>query len=1296
MFQIGLTGFIMKTALLRIGSESMKTKTMNNKSMKTKNIEEGREKDHSRHGHLFSGVSLAIICFMLLLAGESMASGHTVNLISPKNNTTTNLNNNSLQFVYNHTGSLTGVVNCTLYLDGNPVNYSTDVPANTSQSVYSNQSWSEGSHYWYVNCTNGISQESSLDIGQNYTFTFTPPVKGVISVAKDGTADFKRINLALYFSEPGDIIEIQDSETYPEDLNLEPFPNRTIRAKEGEHPIIYGRIRMGTNCVLDGLRITYPFDTEKYGGSATTIVAHRGGWTIKNCDIYDIPYNSAAISMASTVENAKIINNRIHDGKGQALAICCNYDKGNILIANNVFYNLWMVDIRSDTTNNTIISNTFYKVPISIQSDTTVFKNNIVVSSTFESAGPVSYNCFYDSADITTNGNIVANPLFADPDNGDFHLRSEAGRWNGTGWVNDTNTSPCIDAGDPSSNYSNEPNGNRINMGAYGNTNYASKSTGTVNTAPPSPQVSISPSSPTQNDNLTCNIDNQPPDPDGDNITYIYRWYKNTLLQDDLTNSTVPSSYVEEGDLWQCEVMANDGSLNSVPATAEVRVQGNISRPDYQDLKTQYCWLQAQIDALPSEGGVVNIPEGEHTIAITFIDRSNITLQGQGPDKTILKPYAESGDMIKIGNNFDAPSNITVKNLSIDGLNRDILGVEVGTGVSNSSIKDIIIKNVSNGIVLVRTNKITLDNCICHISGGTSILYVHSSNCTIRDCETSGGDYGIDLNSGNKNFMLENNYIHNSGVAGLDIYSGSDNTTVRNNLFEKNYRRAIWLFGGENSKIINNTIRMNNGNGIDINAIYGNDKSVIKNNMIYNNTGTGIHGENERGGESETYYIESNTIFGNGGDGIYNHKLENKNIIVENNIIVNNNGYGLRNNISSSTITSSYNDVWSNTLGNYNGTSAGTGDISEDPLFADPDNGDFHLKSQAGRWNGTDWVNDNETSPCIDAGDPSEKDPDGTRINMGAYGGTWEASKSPGAATGTLTGNVTDKDTGLPIEGALIKANSHQTTTNSTGGYIITLPVGNYMVTASKTGYYPNSTTVQVLENQTTIVDFQLTTISFSITLNSPPNQTTTNDPTPDFNFTVSGSSATYNCTLFINNTNYGTNSSTLNNTPTIITANSSLSDGTYNWYINCSSGENTTQSEVREITITTPTTTTTTSTSTIPGTTTTTSTSTTTTTTTTTIWPCDLPGDYPTCGEVTLEEVVDFINLWAGGQADLGDVVNLINAWAEGPVCELPGDYPPCGEITLEEVVDFINLWSLGQADLEDVVNLINAWAGS
>ena len=48
-------------------------------------------------------------------------------------------------------------------------------------------------------------------------------------------------------------------------------------------------------------------------------------------------------------------------------------------------------------------------------------------------------------------GNIDADPLVTDPNNGDFHLKSEAGRWDpvSEGWVVDGVTSPCIDRGDP-------------------------------------------------------------------------------------------------------------------------------------------------------------------------------------------------------------------------------------------------------------------------------------------------------------------------------------------------------------------------------------------------------------------------------------------------------------------------------------------------------------------------------------------------------------------------------------------------------------------------------------------------------------------------------------------------------------------------------------------------------------------------------------------------------------------------------------------------------------------------------
>ena len=79
----------------------------------------------------------------------------------------------------------------------------------------------------------------------------------------------------------------------------------------------------------------------------------------------------------------------------------------------------------------------------------------------------------------------------------------------------------------------------------------------------------------------------------------------------------------------------------------------------------------------------------------------------------------------------------------------------------------------------------------------------------------------------------------------------------------------------------------------------------------------------------------------------------------------------------------------------------GTGNIDADPCFADPNTGDFHLKSQGGRYdpNSQAWVQEDVTSPCIDAGDPMspvglEPFPNGGIINMGAYGGTVEASKS--------------------------------------------------------------------------------------------------------------------------------------------------------------------------------------------------------------------------------------------------------------------------------------------------------------
>lgn len=81
-----------------------------------------------------------------------------------------------------------------------------------------------------------------------------------------------------------------------------------------------------------------------------------------------------------------------------------------------------------------------------------------------------------------SSGNVRADPGYADLARRDYHLRSQSGRWDpsaGT-WVIDTAHSACIDQGDPATPYGREPqpNGGRVNMGAYGNTPEASKGAG--------------------------------------------------------------------------------------------------------------------------------------------------------------------------------------------------------------------------------------------------------------------------------------------------------------------------------------------------------------------------------------------------------------------------------------------------------------------------------------------------------------------------------------------------------------------------------------------------------------------------------------------------------------------------------------------------------------------------------------------------------------------------------------------------------------------------------------------------
>jgi hypothetical protein len=124
---------------------------------------------------------------------------------------------------------------------------------------------------------------------------------------------------------------------------------------------------------------------------------------------------------------------------------------------------------------------------------------------------------------------------------------------------------------------------------------------------------------------------------------------------------------------------------------------------------------------------------------------------------------------------------------------------------------------------------------------------------------------------------------------------------------------------------------------------------------------------------------------------------------------------------------------WNNTDGDLFGCEAryscierggeGESNITDDPLFVDPNSGDYHLRSERGRyWPEYDiWVLDKVTSPCIDRGAPNiyladEPVPNGGRINMGAYGGTVEASLSPSGQPSPPPGQASNPN---PADGAI-------------------------------------------------------------------------------------------------------------------------------------------------------------------------------------------------------------------------------------------------------------------------------------
>ncbi len=262
------------------------------------------------------------------------------------------------------------------------------------------------------------------------------------------------------------------------------------------------------------------------------------------------------------------------------------------------------------------------------------------------------------------------------------------------------------------------------------------------------------------------------------------------------------------------------------------------------------------------------------------------------------------------------------------------------------------------------------------------------------------------------NITIRNGYASDTGGG---IYCGSSSPTLENVTITGNY--ASYWGGGiscfeSNPSLVNVAITGNSvgskGGGIYCNnsspsftnftisgntALYGGGINCYNSSPSLENVTITGNSANWSGGGIRCYNsspsLENVTITGNSantGGGVY--CIDNSNPYLVNSILWNNTPqevYFDPDWLDPNTITISYSDIQGDSAGivtNNNGTVYWlNGNIDEDPLFVDPENGDYHLS----------WANfpipDSTKSPCIDAGnpDPQYNDPDGTRNDMGAY-----------------------------------------------------------------------------------------------------------------------------------------------------------------------------------------------------------------------------------------------------------------------------------------------------------------------
>lgn len=348
------------------------------------------------------------------------------------------------------------------------------------------------------------------------------------------------------------------------------------------------------------------------------------------------------------------------------------------------------------------------------------------------------------------------------------------------------------------------------------------------------------------------------------------------------------------------------------------------------------------------------------------------------------------GDTIYVANGIYKEQVVMIEGLSLIGAGMDSCIVDTRELVTSQNYHSIEVNNrcLFTGFqvlvysssewglgIFVRGNSLVTLNKVSYCRYGIS----DSSHSFIYENIFNNVSQGVRLF--NSNAIVKNNTIYIDPNSIAVVITGVYLEAFDNNYFpiiDSNYivtyRNGIKKSIGTRPTISNNTIILKGIGSVGIDLGYS-DSAFVYNNSIY--AEKGVEGIYSLG--LQHLILNNNLISGNFRSDFQQYALSiDNNDIVKNNVIT-----GTQKGVrayATDSLVFQYNNVWNNEI-SYNGFTADSTNLIVDPMVVNDDTTqeelDFHLQKY---------------SPLIDSGDPNILDRDGSRSDIGLYGGPFGES----------------------------------------------------------------------------------------------------------------------------------------------------------------------------------------------------------------------------------------------------------------------------------------------------------------